>query len=160
MDCKCKDNVVNVSFFVETDGKGNKVQDLKYANYNDACFDIRTKKDIVIYPNESALIPTGLYVALPDGYELQIRPRSGLSAKTSLIFKNTIGTIDAGYRNEIFVIWYNLGVDPYTFHKGDRVAQGKVEKVPTVCFNEIDSLDELKKIGFDRGGGLGHTGLQ
>jgi dUTP pyrophosphatase len=159
MNCNCKD-VVDVSFFSELREDGvTPIQDMKYAKEGDACVDIRCKQDVIIRPDSYEMIATGLFMALPLGYEFQLRPRSGLSAKTNLIFKNTIGTIDAGYRNEIFVIWYNLGSTEVKFAKYDRICQGKVERVLPVVFNSIESLNDLQSLVINRGGGFGHTGL-
>lgn len=159
-NCDCKEPV-NVLFYSEKDENGNSIQDLKFASKYAACVDIRCKESVTINPKETKLIPTGLYVSIPDGYEMQIRPRSGISAKTELIFKNTIGTIDSDYRGrEIFVVWYNLGNSDEKFEKGDRIAQAKIEKVLPVMYKEVTSIDELKNDGFDRGGGCGSTGLK
>ncbi len=159
--CKCENPLpVRVKFFSELNESGTPIQDLAFATKGSACVDIRCKSDITIAPNTSEMIATGLYVAIPEGYEMQIRPRSGISAKTSLIFKNTIGTIDSDYRNEIFVLWYNLGTDDVTFKQQDRIAQAKIEKVLPVIYEEVESIDILKGMGNDRGGGLGSTGLK
>lgn len=158
MSCKCK-NHIEVKFFTENDKNGNPIQDLKFAKQGDACVDIRCKEDVKILPLHYAMISTGLYVAIPEGYEMQIRPRSGISAKTFLIFKNTIGTIDAGYRNEIFVLWYNLGNELETFKAGDRIAQAKIEKVLPVIYIST-TLEDVKNTGFDRKGGFGSSGLE
>lgn len=155
---------IKVSFYSEKYDEvedPKSIQDMEKASPNSACVDIRCSEDVVIYPNDTAKIPTGLYVSIPDGYEMQIRPRSGISAKTSLIFKNTIGTIDSDYRGrEIFVLWYNLGIEPVIFKKGDRIAQAKIEKVIPVFYEEVSSIEELKQMGNDRGGGFGHSGLK
>lgn len=157
-ECSCKDKLV-VSFYSEKDEKGVNIQDMAYASAGAACVDIRCKEDVTIYPGEHALIGTGLYVSIPTGYEMQIRPRSGISAKTDLIFKNTIGTIDSDYRGrEIFVLWYNLGEERAFFKKGERIAQAKIEQVIPVYYNLVDSIEELKEMGDDRGGGFGSTG--
>jgi len=156
-----ENTAVVVDYYSELreDGK-TPIQDMKYANPTDACVDIRCKEDVIIPPHEFVMVSTGLYMALPEGYEFQVRPRSGISAKTFLIFKNTIGTVDAGYRNELFVVWYNLGNEEVKFEKYDRIAQGKVERIIPVVYNIISSVDELKAIGVNRGGGFGHTGLK
>lgn len=160
-DCICMEpEQVKVIFFTEKDENGADIQDLQFATSGSACADIRCKSDVTIFPNTTEMIATGLYVAIPDGYEMQIRPRSGISAKTSLIFKNTIGTIDSDYRNEIFVLWYNLGVTAIKFKKFDRIAQIKIEKVTPTIYESVTTLEELKLIGHNRGGGFGSTGLQ
>jgi dUTP pyrophosphatase len=155
------DDIVKVAFFSEKNNDGTPIQDLKFATENSACVDIRCKGDYFIYPETGELISTGLYVSIPNGYEMQIRPRSGISAKTSLIFKNTIGTIDSDYRGrEIFVLWYNLGTVGYSFKHGERIAQAKIEKVLPVVYYEVDDVQTLKAMGNDRGGGFGHTGMR
>jgi dUTP pyrophosphatase len=155
------EDIVKVAFFSEKNEDGTLMQDLKFATENSACVDIRCKGDYLIYPDQGEMISTGLYVSIPNGYEMQIRPRSGLSAKTALIFKNTIGTIDSDYRGrEIFVLWYNLGPNEYRFKHGDRIAQAKIEKVLPVVYYEVDSIETLKLMGDDRGGGFGHTGMR
>ncbi len=135
------------------------LQDLKFAKEGDACVDIRCCEDVIILAGQSIMIKTGLYTAIPVGWEIQIRPRSGISAKTPLIMKNTIGTIDAGYRGEIRVIWHNLGDKVVTFEYGDRIAQMKVERVVPVKYIPVDTLEELEAIGVNRGGGFGSSGL-
>ncbi|MCI7646475.1 MAG: dUTP diphosphatase [Bacteroidales bacterium] len=102
-----------------------------------------------------ALIPTGLYIALPQGYEAQIRPRSGLALKKGITLLNTPGTIDADYRGEIGVIVANLSAEPFTIADGDRIAQMVVARHETVCWEAVERLDDT-----DRGdGGFGHTGV-
>jgi dUTP pyrophosphatase len=164
-DCKCNTpEIVKVSFYSEKYDdmiNSESIQDMERASLNSACVDIRCSKDVIIHPYQTEKISTGLYVSIPDGYEMQIRPRSGISAKTSLIFKNTIGTIDSDYRGrEIFVLWYNLGVESVTFKKGDRIAQAKIERVLPVVYEEVHTIEDLKKLGNDRGGGFGHSGLK
>lgn len=158
--CGCSQKVP-VFFYSEKDSEGNSIQDMKFATKLAACVDIKCKEDFEVAPGETAFIATGLYVSLPDNYEMQIRPRSGISAKTTLIFKNTIGTIDADYRGrEIFVLWYNLGTETVKYEKGSRIAQAKIEKVPQIDYIEVDSVEELKAMGYDRGGGCGSTGIK
>lgn len=148
----------------------------KYANNGDAGMDLYAAEDVVIEPGKSALIPTGIKMAIPYGYEVQIRPRSGISLKTPLRIPNAPGTIDCGYRDEVNVIMYNasmyveegLGVDfltlnnkgclhgPYKICKGDRVAQMVVAKVE---YCEPELVDSVADIGENRGGGFGSTGI-
>ncbi len=105
-------------------------------------------------PGSRAIIPTGLTIALPDGYEAQIRPRSGLAAKHGLTVLNSPGTVDADYRGEIGVILANLGDGPFTVTRGMRIAQMVVAPVTTGVWNEVDELPPS-----DRGsGGFGSTG--
>ena len=109
---------------------------------------------IVLNPLERVLVPTGIYIALPDGYEAQIRPRSGLAAKHGITVLNTPGTIDADYRGEIKVILVNLSKDPFTIEDGERICQMIVAQYKQVSWKEVDVLDET-----ERGeGGFGHTG--
>jgi dUTP pyrophosphatase len=102
---------------------------------------------------ERALVPTGLYAAIPVGYEAQIRPRSGLALKHGVSLVNAPGTIDADYRGEIGVIVINLGVEPFTINDGDRIAQMVVTKHETIIWEEVAELDAT-----DRTGGFGSTG--
>ena len=150
-----------VKYWSEKDENGVPYQDLKYARLGDACVDIRTIEDVIILPRTKHIIKTGLHVSIPEGYEIQVRPRSGISFKTDLIFKNTIGTIDTYYKDEIMVILYNLNeTQSISFSKKDRIAQIKVSPVPLVEYFLVDTLEEIKNDGINRGGGFGHTGLQ
>ena len=110
----------------------------------------------VIRPGEYVKIPTGIAVALPDGYEAQIRPRSGLAAKYGITLVNAPGTIDADYRGEIAVIVINLGTELFTVNRGDRIAQMVVAPVVRVQWDLKEGLEET-----ERGeGGFGHTGVR
>ena len=112
------------------------------------------EKEIRIDPGKSAIIPTGLAVSIPQGYEIQIRPRSGLAAKSKITVLNTPGTIDADYRGEIKVILINLGNKSFLIEKGSRIAQMIVCPVIQVKIQEVDSLNKT-----NRGkGGFGSTG--
>lgn len=112
------------------------------------------RKNIVLYPLERALIHTGIYIALPEGYECQIRPRSGMALKRGLSVLNTPGTIDADYRGEICVIVVNLSNDAQKIEDGERICQMVVSKHETVSWIPSETLDET-----GRGeGGFGHTG--
>ena len=102
-----------------------------------------------------ALIPTGLYIALPQGYEAQIRPRSGLALKKGITLLNTPGTIDADYRGAIGVIVANLSAEPFTIADGDRIAQMVVARHETVCWEAVERLDDTAR----GDGGFGHTGV-
>ena len=104
-------------------------------------------------PLERAIIPTGLFIALPPGFEAQVRPRSGLAIKHGITLVNSPGTIDADYRGEIGVILINLSNEPYTVEDGERVAQLLVSKYEPIQWEEVDALDET-----DRKGGFGSTG--
>lgn len=128
----------------------------QYAHEDDAGTDIYAAETVTIAPGQTVLVATGLKVAIPDGFELQIRPRSGLSFKTPLRVPNTPGTIDAGYRDEVRVIMQNTSPDtPYTVEVGDRIAQFVLQRVPMALFRVVDSVAE---IGADRGGGFGSSG--
>lgn len=109
---------------------------------------------IVINPGGRALIPTELYTAIPAGYEVQVRPRSGLALKSGITVLNTPGTIDADYRNGWGVILMNQGSEPFIVKQGDRIAQAVLAKVEQIEWEEVDELDSTKR-GL---GGFGHTG--
>lgn len=109
---------------------------------------------IEILPGGRALIPTEIYTAIPMGYEVQVRPRSGLALKHGITVLNTPGTIDADYRNGWGVILMNLGQEPFMVKQGDRIAQGVLAKVEQIEWEEVEELDST-----ERGlGGFGHTG--
>ena len=146
-----------------------------YAHDGDAGMDLYAAEDVIIEPGKSALVPIGIKMAIPYGYEVQIRPRSGVSLKTPLRIPNAPGTIDRGYRDEVNVIVYNdsffqdeginepLTLDckgcihgTYKIRKGDRIAQMVVAKVEYASFVETDNV---KAIGEDRGGGFGSSGV-
>ena len=113
------------------------------------------EQDVTIAPGERAIIPTGLYIELPEGYELQIRGRSGLAAKSGVMPANGVGTIDADYRGEIGVILLNTSKEPFTVQRGDRIAQGIVAQFEHAIWEEASELGETK-----RGtGGFGSTGV-
>ena len=124
--------------------KGSAGMDL-YANI---------ENPISINPMERVLIPTGLYISIPNGYEAQIRARSGLALKHGISLVNGIGTIDSDYRGEIGVVLINFGKEAYTINKGDRIAQLVIVKYEKAEFVQVSTLDST-----DRGdGGFGHTG--
>ena len=109
-----------------------------------------------VAPGARAIVPTGIAVALPEGYEAQVRPRSGLALRTGLTLLNSPGTVDADYRGEIKVIVVNLGQAPVAIARGDRIAQLVVQPVPRVQWEEVEDLPAS-----DRGaGGFGHTGTR
>jgi len=110
---------------------------------------------VTMRPGERAMIPTGLAFAIPRGYEVQVRPRSGLAAKNGVTVLNTPGTIDSDYRGEIKVILINLGKDDFTVNNGDRIAQLVVAPVTVGVFQPIASLDETER----GAGGFGSTGV-
>ncbi len=111
-------------------------------------------EDMVLQPMERCLVPTGLFIELPVGYEAQIRPRSGLALKYGITVLNTPGTIDADYRGEIKIILVNLSKDPFTIRDGERIAQMLVARHEQVEWVETDTLAESGR----GAGGFGHTG--
>ena len=128
-----------------------------YETYSSAGMDVRAflSTPIVLQPLERALIPTGLYIQLPHGYECQIRPRSGLALKHGITLVNTPGTVDADYRGEIGIIVINLSKEPFVINDGERICQMVIKQYIRVEWEETDRLDET-----ERGeGGFGHTGL-
>lgn len=144
----------------------------EYSNPGDAGMDIYADEECMIKPGETILVPTGLKVAIPDGFEIQVRPRSGISLRTKLRLSNSPGTIDSGYRDEIRIIISNVsnpesadtirtleknngGDGTYMISKGDRIAQMVLARVPMIDFIETNSVD---RIGDNRGGGFGSTG--
>ncbi|MGD9056647.1 MAG: dUTP diphosphatase [Desulfobacterales bacterium] len=112
------------------------------------------KQDLVLDNGDRALIPTGFAIALPTGFEAQIRPRSGLAIKHGIGLINSPGTIDADYRGEIKIAVINLGSGPYTFQRGDRIAQMVVQKVHVAQLDIVEELEETERDS----GGFGHTG--
>ena len=111
--------------------------------------------EVVIQPGERAMIPCGFAMAVPQGYEVQVRPRSGLAWKKGITVLNTPGTIDADYRGEVKVVLINHGTEPFEIQKGERIAQLVVAEVPRVSVQVVDSLEDT-----DRGaGGFGSTGV-
>ena len=129
----------------------------KYESSQAAGLDIRADIDhpIIISPMKRCLIPTNLYTSIPIGYEVQIRPRSGLALKKGITVLNTPGTIDADYRGNWGVILMNLGDEDFTVNPGDRIAQAILNKVEQIEWEEVESLDET-----ERGqGGFNSTGI-
>ena len=111
--------------------------------------------DITLQPGDIELIPTGLSISIPRGYEAQVRPRSGLALRHGLGLVNSPGTIDADYRGELGVIAINLGKKPLTIRRGDRIAQMVVNKIAQVKVEEVDELDPTIR----GSGGFGHSGI-
>lgn len=148
-----------------------------YANINDAGMDIRAAIDVEIKEGETKLIPTGIILAIPEGYEVQVRPRSGISLNTPLRIANTPGTIDSNYRDEIGIIMTNTSNSShkndkvylitekgnkngiYKINKGDRIAQIVLCKCEKFVFEQVES-GKIENIGINRGGGFGHTGIK
>lgn len=143
----------------------------KYSHVLDSGMDLRSNDEVIIKPGETKLIKTGIKVSIPEGFEIQIRPRSGISLKTPLRVSNSPGTIDAGYKDEIGVIITNnsdretdnvklldeCGEGTYKIKKGDRVAQMVLCKFYRMNFVEVN---DITTTGENRGGGFGHTGVK
>lgn len=129
-----------------------------YATPGSAGMDLRADLNapLTLQPLERQLIPTGLFMELPDGYEAQVRPRSGLAIKQGLTCLNTPGTIDADYRGEIKVILINLSQEQQTIHPGDRIAQMVINKVERVLWEAVTTISTTDR----NAGGFGHTGKQ
>ena len=127
-----------------------------YATNLSAGMDLRANIDepIVLAPLQRALVPTGLFMALPEGYEAQVRPRSGLAIKKGISVLNTPGTIDADYRGEVCVILVNLSSEDFVVEDGERIAQMVIARYEQAEWHEVDVLDETER----GAGGFGHTG--
>lgn len=129
-----------------------------YGSAGASGFDIRAniEDDITIPAGGTALVPTGLYMAVPAGFEMQVRSRSGLAAKNGVFVLNTPGTVDSDYRGEVKVILHNTSKLPFRVHTGDRIAQGVICPVVHAVWNVVESLESS-----DRGeGGFGSTGVK
>ena len=127
-----------------------------YSTIQSAGMDLRADLDgpLLLKPLERKLVPTGLYIQLPDGYEAQIRPRSGLAINKGVTVLNSPGTIDADYRGEIKIILINLSQEDFTINQGDRIAQMIISSYQQIVWEEVAQLDNS-----ERGdGGFGHTG--
>ena len=130
----------------------------QYATPQSAGMDLRANltESIVLKPLERCLVPTGLFIALPEGYEAQVRPRSGLALKKGITVLNAPGTIDADYRGEVGVLLVNLSQEDFVVNDGERVAQMVIARHEIADFIEVSELDET-----ERGdGGYGHTGVK
>lgn len=136
---------------------GNDLPLPRYMTSHSAGMDLYAdiEKEITLQVMERRLIPTGIAIALPDGFEAQIRPRSGLAINHGLTLLNSPGTIDADYRGEICVIMINLGDEPFTVKRGDRVAQMVINQIHHAAWVSVEELEETKR----GSGGFGHTGL-
>ena len=131
----------------------------KYETENSAGLDLRALLDepIIIKPMERVLIPTGIFLEIPNGFEGQVRARSGLSIKYGLTMVNGVGTVDADYRGELKVPMINLGGEDFKVESGDRIAQIIFARYESVTFEPVDSVESLEET--KRGsGGFGHTG--
>jgi len=129
-----------------------------YATEGSSGMDIRAFLDepLQLLPLERVLIPTGIFIEIPKGYEVQVRPRSGLAIKHGITCLNTPGTIDADYRGEIKVILINLSQEKQVIHPGDRIAQMVLQKVETMVWKPVEELETTVR----NAGGFGHTGKQ
>ena len=129
-----------------------------YATTQSAGMDLRANIDspITLKPMERRLIPTGLYIARPKGYEAQVRPRSGLALKHGITVLNTPGTIDADYRGELMVLLINFSAEDFIINAGERIAQMVIARHEQAAFVEVDILDETER----GAGGYGHTGVK
>lgn len=130
----------------------------QYATELSAGMDIRANiaESIVLVPLQRCLVPTGLYIALPDGYEAQIRPRSGLAIKKGITVLNSPGTIDADYRGEICIILVNLSTEAFVIEDGERIAQMVIARHEQAMWQEVEVLDETER----GAGGFGHSGIK
>lgn len=130
----------------------------QYATSSSAGMDLRANLDnpIVLKPLQRCLVPTGLYIALPEGFEAQIRPRSGLALKKGITLLNTPGTIDADYRGEIGVIVINLSAEDFIIEDGERIAQMVIARYEQAEWQEVEVLEDTER----GAGGFGHTGVK
>ena len=129
-----------------------------YATAGSSGMDVRASLEgpVLLKPLERTMIPTGLFIEIPEGFEVQVRPRSGLAIKQGITCLNTPGTIDADYRGEIKIILINLSAEEQVIEPGDRIAQLVVQKVEKAYFDSVEILTETERAG----GGFGHTGKQ
>ena len=130
----------------------------KYETINSAGMDLRAnlEESIVLKPMERRLIPTGLYIALPQGFEAQIRPRSGLAFKKGITVLNSPGTIDSDYRGELMVLLINLSTEEFIVNNGERIAQMMIARHEVAEFQVVEELDDTER----GAGGWGHTGVR
>lgn len=130
----------------------------QYATAQSAGMDLRANLDapIVLKPLQRCLVPTGLFMALPDGFEAQVRPRSGLALKKGVTVLNTPGTIDADYRGEIGVILVNLSDQEFIIEDGERIAQMVISRYEQIAWEEVDVLSDTER----GAGGFGHSGVK
>ena len=159
-------SVVTVTFVNEKDKVGTmKIRVINrshhalpaYATVLSAGMDLRANltEPIVLKPLARCLVPTGLYIALPEGYEAQVRPRSGLALKKGITVLNSPGTIDADYRGEIGVILVNLSAEEFVIEDGERIAQMVIARYEQTEWELVDTLDDTER----GAGGFGHTGV-
>lgn len=129
-----------------------------YATAQSAGMDLRANIDspVTLKPMERRLVPTGLHIALPEGYEAQVRPRSGLALKHGITVLNTPGTVDADFRGEIMVLLINFSNEEFVINAGERIAQMVIARHEQAQFEEVEVLDETER----GAGGYGHTGVK
>jgi dUTP pyrophosphatase len=129
-----------------------------YSTEHSAGMDLRAflSEPLVLKPMERTLISTGLFIEIPEGYEAQVRPRSGLAIKSGITVLNTPGTIDADYRGEVKVILINLSNEPFAVHNGDRIAQMVIAKYEKITWNQVEALSETER----GAGGFGSSGVK
>ena len=127
----------------------------KYETPQSAGADVRSKISTVVPAHGRVLVPTGMFVAVPSGYEMQLRPRSGLALKKGITVLNTPGTVDADYRGEVGVILFNTSDEDFEIKAGDRIAQIVLNKIEQINWIEVDELDKT-----DRKGGFGSTNIK
>lgn len=146
----------DIVVYAQQTEKGKSLPLPKYMSKDSAGMDIYAclDEDVVLEKGTIKLIPTGLKIALPSGYEAQIRPRSGLALKYGISMANTPGTIDADYRGEIKVIMINLGQEDFIVKHGERIAQMVINKIEQVRWEAVEALDDTER----GAGGFGHTG--
>lgn len=135
---------------------GAELEMPSYQSAGAAGMDVRAAEDRWLQPGETALIPTGFALEIPIGYEVQLRPRSGLALKHGLTLLNSPATIDSDYRGEVGVILTNLGFEPFKVHRGDRIAQMVVARVERAEIHEVEELEDSAR----GAGGFGHTGRE
>jgi dUTP pyrophosphatase len=135
---------------------GENIELPNYQTAGAAGMDVRANEERVLRPGETILVATGFSMAVPTGYEAQMRPRSGLAIKHGITLLNTPGTIDADYRGEVKVILSNFGSEPFVVQHGDRIAQMVIAKVERAQVQEVDLLEETRR----GAGGFGHTGRE
>lgn len=130
----------------------------QYATASSAGMDLRAnlQEPIELWPMQRCLVPTGLFLSLPPGFEAQVRPRSGLALKRGITVLNTPGTIDADYRGEVGVILINLSQEPFTINDGERIAQMVIARHEQAVWEEVEVLDETER----GAGGFGHSGVK
>lgn len=158
----CNDTITCGGYFQEVEVKVLRLDSdvvlPTYGHPGDAGMDVRANEDATLQPFGRKVIKTGLQVIIPGGYEIQVRPRSGLALKQGLTVANTPGTIDAPYRKEIGVIAINLSNEAVEIHKGDRIAQLVLNKVPHIVWNEVDE-STYERFSTERGEGFGSSGV-